>query len=183
MLLSDHDIHIAINTGRITISPFEAALVQPASVDVRLGDSLRMFRDRPGVSIDPGNLDDDDTHVITCIPGQPFVLSPRMFVLGTTMETIGVDRTLAAQIEGKSTLGRCGLVVHSTAGFIDPGFCGQITLELSNVGHRPIVLRPGSPIGQVCFVRMSSPVDRPYGSPGLGSHYQGQRGPTVAKSG
>jgi dCTP deaminase len=180
MLLSDRDLHAAVAHGRLTLNPFTPELVQPASVDVRLGDAFRVFDTHGRTHIDPSLPLDDLTTLVEVKPGEAFVLHPGEFVLGTTLETVGVDTAHAAQLSGKSTLGRVGLVVHATAGFIDPGFHGHITLELSNVANLPITLWPGMLIGQVCVFALSSPAEVPYG-PDRGSHYQGQRGPTGAR--
>lgn len=180
MLLSDRDIHRAIKDKHIIIDPFDPTLVQPASVDVRLSDKFRIFRSMPNVTIDPQELDEDE--LVAYEPVEYFIIEPNAFVLASTIESVGVNAFHAAQVGGKSSLARIGLLVHATAGFIDPGFNGQITLELSNVGPRPIMLRPGMKIAQVTFTLTTTKVDRPYGTLGLGSHYQGQRGPTAAHS-
>lgn len=179
MVLSDHDIKIEIEKGRIVLDPFCAELIQPASIDVRLGNDFRVFRNSDHVAIDPEKHQPDLTEQIVVADGDAFVLHPGQFVLGTTLERISVPDDVLGKLEGKSSLGRLGLMIHSTAGYIDPGWDGQITLELSNVANLPILLRPGMRIGQISFERMSSPVDVPYGAPGLGSHYQGQVGATA----
>ena len=180
MVLSDHDIKIEMAEGRIVIDPTEPKFVQPASVDVRLGADFRVFRNSTHVAIDPATHQPDLTEQIVVEDGDAFVLHPGQFALGTTLERIAVPNDILGKLEGKSSLGRLGLMIHSTAGYIDPGWDGQITLELSNVANLPILLRPGMRIGQISFERMSSPVDVPYGSPELGSHYQGQVGATAA---
>lgn len=180
MVLSDHDIKIELECGRIVIDPMDIKLVQPASVDLRLGNDFRVFRNSTHVAIDPEVHQPDLTEEIIVGEGDAFVLHPGQFALGTTLERVAVPDDVLGKLEGKSSLGRLGLMIHSTAGYIDPGWDGQITLELSNVANLPILLRPGMRIGQISFERMSSPVDTPYGSPELGSHYQGQRGATVA---
>lgn len=179
MVLSDHDIKIEIEKGRIVLDPFSAELIQPASIDVRLGNDFRVFRNSDHVAIDPELHQPDLTEQIIVSDGDAFVLHPGQFVLGTTLERICVPDDVLGKLEGKSSLGRLGLMIHSTAGYIDPGWNGQITLELSNVANLPILLRPGMRIGQISFERMSSSVDVPYGAPGLGSHYQGQVGATA----
>lgn len=176
-LLSDYDIFIAIDAGQLDIDPLEAAQVQPASVDLRLGDRFRTFDPFYETHIDPASPVDITTEVVATTD-RPFVLHPGEFALAATTEVVTLDETLAARIEGRSSMGRLGLVVHSTAGFIDPGFSGTITLELANLAPLPIQLRPGLSVAQLCVVPLSSPATRPYGSDGLGSKYQGQRGPT-----
>lgn len=180
MLLSDIDIQRALDDGSLTVSPTSSEFVQPASVDVRLGDEFLIFASHEHTHIDPREPQ-ELTWPVTVADGQPFILHPGEFVLGCTQETIGVNAALAARLEGKSSLGRLGLLVHSTAGWIDPGFRGQVTLELSNVSPLPIKLWPGMRIGQLCVMRLSSPAMWPYGSPGLGSHYQGQLGATPSR--
>lgn len=168
MLLPDHEIHAAITSGHIRVDPYDPSLVQPASLDIRLGD--RFHRRVPA---DGGPLG-------VWLEG-PTRLPPGAFLLGHTLETVTLPDDIAARVEGRSTLGRIGLLTHATAGWVDPGFHGSITLELANLSAEPITLTPGQSIGQLCFFRMASPVVRPYGSPGLGSKYQGQQGPTPAR--
>jgi dCTP deaminase len=167
-MLPDHEITAAVEAGHIGVTPWDPKLVQPASLDVRLGDEIKERVEGPHGW---------ETVVHHC----PFELRPGQFVLGQTLETITVPAYLAVHLGGKSSWGRLGLVVHSTAGFIDPGFTGQITLELSNVGPEPIPLRQGRSYGQLFFWLLTSSAKRPYGSPGLGSHYQGQRGATMSR--
>lgn len=181
MVLSDHDIKIELEQGRIVIDPLDDNLIQPASIDLRLGNDFRVFRNSTHVAIDPQIHQPDLTEQIIVEEGDAFVLHPGQFALGTTFERIVVPDDVLGKLEGKSSLGRLGLMIHSTAGYIDPGWDGQVTLELSNVASLPILLRPGMRIGQMSFERMSSPVDVPYGSPELGSHYQGQRGATAGQ--
>lgn len=181
MVLSDHDIKIELAEGRIVIDPLGEGLIQPASIDLRLGSDFRVFRNSSHVAIDPEVHQPDLTEHIVVEEGDAFVLHPGQFALGTTLERICVPDDILAKLEGKSSLGRLGLMIHSTAGYIDPGWNGQVTLELSNVASLPILLRPGMRIGQISFERMSSPVDLPYGSPELGSHYQGQVGATAGR--
>lgn len=181
MVLSDHDIKAELASGRIIIEPLGEGLVQPASVDLRLGSDFRVFQNSSHVAIDPQEHQPDLTEKIVIEEGGAFVLQPGQFALGTTLERLVLPDDVLGRLEGKSSLGRLGLMIHSTAGYIDPGWDGQITLELSNVASLPILLHPGMRIGQVSFERMSSPVDVPYGSPELGSHYQGQRGATAGK--
>lgn len=181
MVLSDHDIKIEMASGRIAIEPTVDRFIQPASVDLRLGSDFRVFRNSSHVAIDPERDQPDLTERIVIADDDAFVLHPGQFALGTTLECITVPNDILAKLEGKSSLGRLGLMIHSTAGYIDPGWTGQVTLELSNVATLPILLRPGMRIGQISFERMSSPVDVPFGSPELGSHYQGQRGATAGR--
>lgn len=162
MLLSDRDIHAAIDSGALGIDPLDRSLIQPASIDLRLSEEFRV-----------------DGELVT-VPWS-MVIVPGGFVLGCTLEHIALDADLAGRVEGKSSWGRLGLLVHATAGFVDPGFAGQITLELYNASPTPITLHPGEPIAQLCLMPLSSPALRPYGTPGLGSRYQGQTGPTPSR--
>ena len=182
MLLSDRDLIDELKTGRLQLDPFEPELVQPSSIDVRLDRLFRVFNNHLYTHIDPSIQQDDLTSLIEVPDGQPFVLHPGEFVLASTLEVITLGDQLAGRLEGKSSLGRLGLLTHSTAGFIDPGFTGHITLELSNVANLPITLWPGMKIGQLCLFRLSSPALHPYGSSEAGSRYQGQRGPTPSRS-
>ena len=182
MLLSDRDIRAEIDGGRVVLDPWDAAMVQPSSVDVRLDKFFRLFDNHKYPVIDPAADQPDLTRLIEVEPDEGFVLHPGEFVLGSTLETVTLPDDLAARVEGKSSLGRLGLLTHATAGFVDPGFSGHVTLELSNVATLPIRLWPGMKIGQLCFFRLSSPAEHPYGSAAYGSHYQGQRGPTASRS-
>jgi len=182
VLLSDRDIRAELNSGRLGIDPFEEDLVQPSSVDVRLDNLFRVFNNTRYTHIDPSVRQDDLTTLVEPKEGEPFVLHPGEFVLGSTLERCTLPDNLAGRLEGKSSLGRLGLLTHSTAGFIDPGFTGHITLELSNVANLPITLWPGMKIGQLCLLRLTSPAEHPYGSSKAGSKYQGQRGPTPSRS-
>jgi dCTP deaminase len=182
VLLSDRDLRAEIAAGRLGIDPFEDALVQPSSVDVRLDSLFRVFNNTRYTHIDPAQQQDELTSLVEPAEGEPFVLHPGEFVLGSTLETCTLPEDLAGRLEGKSSLGRLGLLTHSTAGFIDPGFSGHITLELSNVANLPITLWPGMKIGQLCILRLTSPAEHPYGSASVGSKYQGQRGPTPSRS-
>jgi dCTP deaminase len=157
-------------------------MVQPSSVDVRLDRYFRLFDNHKYPFIDPALDQPDLTHLIEVAPDEPFILHPGEFALGSTFEQITLPDDIAARLEGKSSLGRLGLLTHSTAGFIDPGFTGHVTLELSNVATLPIKLWPGMKIGQVCYFRLSSPAENPYGSGTYGNRYQGQRGPTASRS-
>jgi len=181
-MLSDGDIARAVADGRIRIEPWDAGLLQPASVDVHLDRGFRVFDNHRYPSIDPADEQPDLTRLVEVAAGEPFQLHPGTFVLGSTYEVVTVDGTVAARLEGKSSLGRLGLLTHATAGFVDPGFSGHITLELFNVSTLPITLWPGMKIGQLCFFEMSTPVVHAYGTAGTGSHYQGQRGPTPSRS-
>ncbi|MDT4926919.1 MAG: dCTP deaminase [Pseudonocardiales bacterium] len=182
MLLSDRDIRAEVDAGRMSVDPWDAGLVQPSSVDVRLDRFFRVFNNSRYTHIDPSSQQDELTALVEPEGDEPFVLHPGEFVLGSTLEIVTLPDDLAGRLEGKSSLGRLGLLTHSTAGFIDPGFSGHITLELSNVANLPIVLWPGMKIGQLCVFRLSSPAEHPYGSAIYGSRYQGQRGPTPSRS-
>lgn len=182
MLLSDRDIRAELAAGRIGLDPLDLAMVQPSSVDVRLDRWFRLFDNHKYGHIDPAEDQPELTRLIEVAPDEPFILHPGEFVLGSTYETVTLPDDLAARLEGKSSLGRLGLMTHSTAGFIDPGFSGHVTLELANVATLPVKLWPGMKIGQLCFFRTSSPVDSPYGSGQYGNRYQGQRGPTASRS-
>ena len=182
MLLSDRDLIDELKAGTLQLEPFDPALVQPSSIDVRLDRFFRVFNNHLYTHIDPSQQQDDLTAMVEVADGQPFVLHPGEFVLASTVEVITLGDQLAGRLEGKSSLGRLGLLTHSTAGFIDPGFSGHVTLELSNVANLPIMLWPGMKIGQLCIFRLSSPAEHPYGSAVYGSRYQGQRGPTPSRS-
>ena len=182
MLLSDRDILSEIDAKRVALDPFDEAMVQPSSVDVRLDRFFRVFENHKYPHIDPAQDQPDLTRLVEPEADEPFILHPGEFVLGSTYEVVTLPDDVAARLEGKSSLGRLGLLTHSTAGFIDPGFSGHVTLELSNVATLPIKLWPGMKIGQLCFFRLSSPAEHPYGSAKYGSRYQGQRGPTPSRS-
>ena len=182
MLLSDRDIRAEFNDQRIVLDPWDESMVQPSSVDVRLDRLFRLFDNHKYPHIDPAQDQPDLTRLVEVEADEPFVLHPGEFVLGATYEVVTLPDDIAARLEGKSSLGRLGLLTHSTAGFIDPGFSGHVTLELSNVATLPITLWPGMKIGQLCFFRLSSPAEHPYGSERYGSRYQGQRGPTASRS-
>ncbi len=182
MLLSDHDITAGLASGRLGLDPFDPQMVQPSSVDVRLDRYFRLFDNHKYPFIDPAEDQPELTRLIEVAPDEPFVLHPGEFVLGSTFEQVTLPDDVAARLEGKSSLGRLGLLTHSTAGFIDPGFSGHVTLELSNVATLPIKLWPGMKIGQVCYFQLTSPADNPYGSGTYGNRYQGQRGPTASRS-
>ncbi|YAL83550.1 dCTP deaminase [Dermacoccaceae bacterium W4C1] len=182
MLLSDRDILAQIDAGRVRLDPYDAAMVQPSSMDFRLDRHFRLFDNHKYPFIDPAESQPELTRALDVEPGEPFVLHPGEFVLGSTYEQVTLPDDVAARVEGKSSLGRLGLLTHATAGFVDPGFSGHVTLELSNVATLPIKLWPGMKIGQLCFFQLSSPSMNPYGSDASGSHYQGQRGPTASRS-
>jgi dCTP deaminase len=182
VLLSDRDIREELADGRVVLDPLDDAMVQPSSVDVRLDRFFRLFDNHKYAVIDPAQDQPDLTRLVEVEGDDPFVLHPGEFVLGSTYETVTLPDDVAARLEGKSSLGRLGLLTHSTAGFIDPGFSGHVTLELSNVATLPIKLWPGMKIGQLCFFRLSSRAEHPYGSDRYGSRYQGQRGPTASRS-
>jgi dCTP deaminase len=181
-LLSDKDIRSEIGTKRVVLEPYDDAMVQPSSVDVRLDRLFRVFENHRYPFIDPAEEQPELTRLVEPQEDEPFILHPGEFVLASTFEVVTLPDDLAARLEGKSSLGRLGLLTHSTAGFIDPGFSGHVTLELSNVATLPIKLWPGMKIGQLCFFRLSSSAEYPYGSAVTGSRYQGQRGPTPSKS-
>jgi dCTP deaminase len=182
VLLSDRDLRAEVEAGRLVVDPYDDTLVQPSSIDVRLDRYFRVFENHRYPHIDPAEEQEELTRLVEVAVDEPFILHPGEFVLGSTYEVIGLADDLAARLEGKSSLGRLGLLTHSTAGFIDPGFSGHVTLELSNVATLPIKLWPGMKIGQVCVLRLTSPAEHPYGSAVYGSRYQGQRGPTPSRS-
>jgi dCTP deaminase len=169
VLLSDRDIKAEIDAGRVAVDPYDPGMIQPSSIDVRLDRWFRVFENHKYPHIDPSTEQPDLTRLLE-------------FVLGSTYEVVTLPDDVAGRLEGKSSLGRLGLLTHSTAGFIDPGFSGHVTLELSNVATLPIMLFPGMKIGQLCLFRLSSPAENPYGSAVYGSRYQGQRGPTPSRS-
>ena len=187
MILSDRTLHQQLADGRIVIDPLDESLIQPSSIDVRISNLFRVFRNHTAGVIDV-KLDQTDLTELVEIPvddngigSEAFMLHPGEFVLGSTLERVAVPDDLVGRVEGKSSLGRLGLLIHSTAGFIDAGFDGHITLELANVASLPITLYPGMKIGQVSFMQMTSPADHPYGLGAQGSKYQGQRGPTPSR--
>jgi dCTP deaminase len=181
MIFSDRSIREAIEAGPIQIDPYEPSFVQPSSVDLRVGDGFRVFVNHRYSEIDPRSPQEDLTSLVE-VGDDPFMLHPGEFVLGSTLERVKLGEDVVARLEGKSSLGRLGLLIHSTAGFIDPGFEGHITLELSNVATLPIAIYPGMKIGQISFYQMTTAAEFPYGSPELGSKYQGQTGPTASRS-
>ncbi|MGZ6267082.1 MAG: dCTP deaminase [Candidatus Limnocylindrales bacterium] len=179
-VLSDRDIAAALAAERVKVEPYEEADLQPSSIDLHLDRSFRVFRNNRYAFIDVRAPQPDLTELLNVTDDEAFVLHPGEFVLGQTLEWVELPDDLVARLEGKSSLGRLGLLIHSTAGYVDPGWKGKLTLELSNVAKLPIALYYGMKIGQISFFSMSSPVDRPYGSAGLGSKYQGQSEPTAS---
>ena len=181
MVFSDVTIKEAVALGRIVIDPFDTTMVQPSSVDVRCDRFFRVFENHRHPIIDPRAAQEDLTTLVEASEAEPFILHPGEFVLGSTAEIIGLSDDIVARLEGKSSLGRIGLLIHSTAGFVDPGFRGHLTLELSNVANLPIAIYPGMKIGQISFYQLSTPAEHPYGSAAAGSKYQGQEGPTPSR--
>ena len=182
MLMSDRDIRASIEANQIGLQPLDMDLLQPSSFDVRIDRFFRLFDNHKYAFIDPSEQQDDLTRLVEVAADEPFILHPGEFVLGSTYEFVSLPDNIAARLEGKSSLGRLGLVTHSTAGFVDPGFKGHVTLELSNMATLPIKLWPGMKIGQLCFFQLSSPSETPYGSAKYLNRYQGQRGPTASRS-
>ena len=182
MILSDRTLREELAAGRIVIDPLDETCIQPSSVDLHVDGLFRVFRNHTTPFIDPKQPQDDLTELVEVDDGDAFVLHPGEFVLGSTLEHVGLPDDLVARLEGKSSLGRLGLLIHSTAGFVDCGFRGHLTLELSNVANLPIAIYPGMKIGQISFLRMTTAADVPYGSDATGSKYQGQRGPTASRS-
>jgi dCTP deaminase len=181
VVLSDKTIRSEIDAGRIVIDPYDESLVQPSSVDVRVDSRFRVFNNSRYPYIDVRQPMEDLTEPVEIEGDEPFILHPGEFVLGQTLERVTLPNDLVARLEGKSSLGRLGLLIHSTAGFVDSGFSGNLTLELSNVANLPITIYQGMPIGQMSFMRMDAPVERPYGSEETGSKYQGQAEPTPSR--
>ncbi len=181
VILSDRSMRQQIEAGRIVIEPFDERCIQPSSIDVKIGNLFRVFRNHTSAVIDVKQRQEDLTELVTIPEDGVFMLHPGEFVLGSTLERVAVPDDLVARIDGKSSLGRLGLIIHSTAGFIDPGFDGHITLELTNIATLPITLYPGMKVGQVSFVQMTTAAEHPYGSGARGSKYQGQRGPTPSR--
>jgi len=181
VILSDRSLREAIAAGRLVIDPLDDDAIQPSSIDVRLDSTFRVFYTARHPYIDVKQPMDDLTELVEVKPDNAFILHPGEFVLGSTLEEVGIPADLAARLEGKSSLGRLGLMTHSTAGFLDPGFNGHVTLELSNVANLPITLYPGMRIGQIAVFQLTTAAERPYGSRGVGSKYQGQRGPTPSR--
>ncbi len=180
-VLSDRSIREALKAGHIGIEPLDLDAVQPASVDLRLDSAFRIFRVTSRPYVDVQQPVDDLTELVEIAPEEPFVIQPGSFCLGSTVETITLPEDIVARVDGKSSLGRLGLLVHATAGYVDPGWTGKLTLELSNQSQMPIALYYGMRIAQISFLQMTTTVDRPYGSAELGSKYQGQTGPTASR--
>ena len=180
MVLSDGTIRSEIDAGRIVFDPFDETMIQPSSVDVRVDRKFRVFHNSRHPFIDVRQPMEDLTELVTVEGDRPFILHPGEFVLGQTLERVSLPSDIVARLEGKSSLGRLGLLIHSTAGFVDAGFEGNLTLELSNVANLPITIYHGMPIGQMSFMRMDEPVQRPYGTAEAGSKYQGQAEPTAS---
>ncbi len=181
MVLSDRSIRAEVEAGRIVVEPFDEAMIQPSSVDVRVDRRFRVFHNARYPFIDVRQPMDELTEAVEIADADPFILHPGEFVLGQTLERVRLPDDIVARLEGKSSLGRLGLLIHSTAGFVDPGFEGNLTLELSNVANLPVTIYYGMPIGQISFVRLDSPAERPYGSSEAGSKYQGQAEPTPSR--
>jgi dCTP deaminase len=181
VVLSDRTIRRLLDEGRIGIDPYDPALMQPSSLDVRVDRYFRVFRNSRYPFIDVKAAQEELTELVEVVGDEAFILHPGEFVLGSTLERVTLPDDLVARLEGKSSLGRLGLLIHSTAGFIDPGWDGHVTLELSNVANLPITIYHGMKIGQVSFVQLSEPAEKPYGSGELGSKYQGQMGPTPSR--
>ena len=181
MILSDVTIREEIKAGRIQIDPFDESCIQPSSVDLHVDAQFRVFANSRYPYIDVRREMPDLTELVEVAEGDPFILHPGEFVLGSTLERIGIPDDMVARLEGKSSLGRLGLLIHSTAGYVDPGWDGYLTLELSNVANLPITIYPAMKIGQISFFRLSTPAERPYGSSQTKSKYQGQRGPTASR--
>jgi dCTP deaminase len=182
MVLSDRSIRGLIEAGRLVIDPFDPTAIQPSSIDLRLENRFRVFATTRLAYIDPRTDQPDLTQLIGVADDASFVLQPGQFCLGNTYEELHLPDDIVGRLEGKSSLGRLGLVIHSTAGFVDPGFRGRLTLELSNAAGMPILLYPGMKIGQLSLLQMTTPAERPYGSCELGSKYQGQDEPTASRS-
>ena len=180
-VLSDGTIRRLVAEGRVVIDPWDPDMVQPASVDLRLGDSFRVFHNHLAPAIDLDRPPEHLTELIMIRPDESFVIHPGEFVLGATLERVILPDDVVARIEGKSSLGRLGLIVHATAGFVDPGFAGTLTLEITNLTRIPIILWPGKPIAQLSFMALDRPAERPYGHPDLGSHYHGQVAATESR--
>jgi len=181
VILSDRSIRDALDAGRIVVDPLDQRDVQPSSVDLRIDRYFRVFRNDTTPYIDPKEPQEDLTEIVEVGDGGAFILHPGEFVLGSTLERVALPDDLVARLEGKSSLGRLGLLIHSTAGFVDAGWDGHLTLELSNVANLPIALYPGMKIGQISFFEMTTAAEHPYGSAEKGSKYQGQRGPTPSR--
>jgi dCTP deaminase len=181
VILSDVSIRKALAEGRIVIEPLDDASIQPSSVDLHVDRYFRVFRNDTTPYIDPKQSQENLTELVEVSDEGAFILHPGEFVLGSTFERVALPDDLVSRLEGKSSLGRLGLLIHSTAGFVDAGWDGHLTLELSNVANLPIAIYPGMKIGQISFFEMTTPAAEPYGSKSMGSKYQGQRGPTPSR--
>jgi dCTP deaminase len=181
VVLSDRSIREELASGGIVIDPLDQNAIQPSSVDVHVDRYFRVFRNDTTPYIDPKRAQEDLTELVEVEDDKAFILHPGEFVLGSTRERVALGPDLVARLEGKSSLGRLGLLIHSTAGFVDAGWDGHLTLELSNVANLPIAIYPGMKIGQISFLRMTSEAETPYGSETTGSKYKGQRGPTPSR--
>ncbi len=181
MIFSDRDLRTLIDEGKLVIEPFDPRSVQPSSIDLRVGNQFRVFANSRYPYIDVKQQMDDLTELVEVSDDEPFILHPGEFVLGSTLERVALPDDVVGRLEGKSSLGRLGLLIHSTAGYVDPGFSGYLTLELSNVANLPITIYPGMRIGQLSIFQMSSPAESPYGSGKLGSKYKDQVGPTPSR--
>ena len=181
MILSDREIRTAIADRTLIIEPFDASMIQPSSIDLHVDSQFRVFDNTRYPFIDVRKPMEDLTSLREVGPDEPFILHPGEFVLGSTLEKVTLGDSIVARLEGKSSLGRLGLLIHSTAGFIDPGWDGHVTLELSNVANLPVTIYPEMKIGQISFVQLTEPAATPYGTGDIGSKYQGQRGPTPSK--
>jgi dCTP deaminase len=181
VILSDRSLRAALESGHLVVEPLDDDAVQPSSIDLRLDSRFRVFHNARYPYIDVKQPMEDLTELVEVTPDDVFILHPGEFVLAATYERVAIPPDLAARLEGKSSLGRLGLLTHSTAGFLDPGFEGHVTLELSNMANLPITLYPGMRIGQIAVFQLTTPAERPYGTAGIGSRYQGQRGPTPSR--
>jgi dCTP deaminase len=182
LVLSDRSIREEIEKGQLVVEPLDLSCIQPSSVDLHLDRVFRVFRLHRRPYIDVSQPTDDITERVEIGEKEPFIISPGEFVLANTLESISLPDHIVARLDGKSSLGRLGLLIHATAGYVDPGWTGKLTLELSNVAKMPIAVYYGMKIAQISFLRMTTPVERPYGSSGLGSKYQGQQEPTASRS-
>ena len=181
MILSDRSLLEEIKKGHLVVKPFDESCLQPASIDLRLANEFRVFKHINHALIDTKVPFSEYTELVKVNDGEKFVLHPNEFVLGSTLEWVKVPADLVGRIEGKSSLGRLGVIVHATAGYVDPGFEGNLTLEINNVGKIPVALYPGMKIAQFSVMTMTTAADKPYGSAKLNSKYQGQAGPTESQ--
>ena len=181
MIFSDRDLRRLIDEGKLVVEPFDPNSVQPSSIDLRVGHQFRVFANNRYGYIDVKQRMDDLTEMVEMADDEPFILHPGEFVLGSTLERVALPDDVVGRLEGKSSLGRLGLLIHSTAGFVDAGWDGYLTLELSNVANLPITIYPGMRIGQLSVFQMTSPAENPYGAGVIGSKYRGQEGPTPSR--